>query len=109
MGEKVNLPADAATAKAIWQTYGLASAFEALGGPKPKSQLPGFALALALVEKELADHRANMSGAVYRCAAKAGFDVSNVVAIYSNIKDGKPHIEVELGDLVDAAEHEEEA
>ena len=65
----------------IWRTYGLAQAVEALGGVKPKSQLPGFLLALALVEKELADERVNMSGEVYRSAARAGHDIGRATAI----------------------------
>lgn len=88
----------------IWRTYGLAQAFEALGGDKPKSQLPGFALAVALIEKELADHRANVSGEVYRSAARAGHDIGKAAAIYTDIKDGKPHVAIEYADLVEQAE-----
>jgi hypothetical protein len=85
----------------IWRCVGLAQAFEALGGNKPKSQLPGFALALALIEKDLADERANMSGEVYRTAARAGFDVAKVAGIYTSIEGGKPCVEIEFADLVD--------
>lgn len=88
----------------IWRTLGLAQAFEALGGSEPKSKLPGFALAVALVEKELADMRAQMAGAVYRAAAKAGHDVASVASIYTDIKDGKPFVQIQPADLVDAAE-----
>lgn len=88
----------------IWRTYGLAQALEALGGRKPVSVLPGFALAVALVEKELADERANMSGEVYRTAAKAGHDIARASAIYTNIVNGKPTVQIEFADLVDQAE-----
>ena len=75
------------------------------GGNKAKSQLPGFMLAVALVEKEVADMRAQMAGAVYRCAAKAGHDVANVRSIFTTIgKDGTPIIQIEAADLVDVAE-----
>lgn len=103
---RIAIEADPKTASQIWQTYGLAQAYEALGGKKPKSQLPGFALALALVDKELAEMRAQMSGAIYRCAARAGHDVAKIAAIYTSIKDSKPHLEIEMADLVDQAEAE---
>jgi hypothetical protein len=90
-----------ALAAKIWRVYGLAQAFEALGGSKAKSALPGFVLAVALVEKELADERANMSGEVYRTAARAGHDISKVAGIYTNIKGSKPIVEIEFADLVD--------
>lgn len=102
--DRVAIQVDDKLAGEIWQTYGLAMAFEILGGATPKSALPGFALALALVEKELAEQRARMAGAVYRAAARAGHDVANVASIYTNIKDGRPVVEVEPADLVTRAE-----
>jgi hypothetical protein len=92
-------------ASKIWRTYGLAQALEALGGrSKPVSVLPGFILAVALVEKELADERAIMSGEVYRTAARAGHDIGKCSAIYTNIVNGKPVVQIEFADLVDQAE-----
>lgn len=88
----------------IWRTYGLAQAFEALGGSKPKSVLPGFTLAVALIEKELADERANMSGEIYRTAARAGHDIARAAAIYTNVVNGRPVVQIEFADLVDQAE-----
>lgn len=104
MSERAEVIADDKLAGVIWQTYGMAAAFDALGGTKPKSTLPGFALALALVEKELAEQRAIMSGAVYRAAARAGHDISKVSSIFTTIKNSKPQIEVEFADLVEQAE-----
>lgn len=92
-------------ASKIWRTYGLAQALEALGGrAKPVSVLPGFILAVALVEKELADERAIMSGEIYRAAARAGHDIGKASAIYTNIVDGNPVVQIEFSDLVDQAE-----
>jgi hypothetical protein len=103
--QKITVLVTPALAGKIWRTYGLAQALEALGGrSKPLSQLPGFIMAVALVEKELADERANMSGEVYRTAARAGHDIGKVAAIYTNIVDGQPIVQIEFADLVDLAE-----
>lgn len=105
--ERISVPADEKLAGIIWRLVGLSDALEALGvlgGGQPKSVLPGFSLATALIEKEAAEQRAAMSGAVYRAAAKAGHDVSRALAIYTNIKDGKPQVEIEFMDLADMAE-----
>jgi hypothetical protein len=92
-------------ASKIWRVYGLAQSLEALGGrSKPISTLPGFIMAVALVEKELADERAVMSGEVYRTAARAGHDIGKCSAIYTNIVNGKPVVQIEFADLVDQAE-----
>lgn len=109
MSDKVEVKADVRTSRAISELHGAATALSALflgGDPdKPKSQLPGFMLALALIEKEVADMRAQMAGAVYRCAAKAGHDISNVKSIFTSVgKDGVPIIQLEAADLVDTAE-----
>ncbi|WP_441235630.1 hypothetical protein [Bradyrhizobium sp. 930_D9_N1_4] len=104
MSAPINVAVDDKLASVIWRTYGLAQAFEALGGDRPKSTLPGFAFALALVEKEMADQRAAMSGAVYKAAARAGHDINNVASILTDIKNGKPCIQIVPADLVDQAE-----
>ena len=96
------IPVDDKLASQIWRVYGLAQAYDALGGEKPKSVLPGFALAQALIEKELAEMRAQMSGAVYRAAAKAGIDVGRAESLYTTIKDGRPVVEARLADRPDA-------
>jgi hypothetical protein len=102
--KEVMVDVDDKLASVIWRVYGLAQAFDALGGNKPKSLLPGFSLAVALVEKEMADQRATMSGAVYKAAARAGHDINRVSSILTDIKNGKPCIQVVMADLVDQAE-----
>lgn len=104
--EKIQVEPDAETRRVISELHGAAIVLTALlDGDKPKSTLPGFALAKAIVEKEVADMRAQMAGAVYRCAAKAGHDVSNLTSIYTTVgKDGTPKIELCPADLVDRAE-----
>jgi len=103
--QKADIEVTAALAGKIWRTYGLAQALEALGGrAKPISQLPGFIMAMALVEKELADERAIMSGEVYRTAARAGHDIGRAAAIYTTIVDNKPMVQIEFADLIDLAE-----
>jgi hypothetical protein len=107
MSDKIDVKVDDKTKRVISELHGAAIALSALrdGDDKPKSTLPGFILALALVEKEIADMRAQMAGAVYRCAAKAGHDVSQLRSIYTTIgKDGTPLIQLEAADLVDVAE-----
>jgi hypothetical protein len=108
MTDKIQIKADDKTRRVISELHGAAMALHALvdgDEKKPKSALPGFAFAVALVEKEVAEMRAQMAGAVYRCAAKAGHDVANLESIYTAIgKDGTPHIEIEAADLVDVAE-----
>lgn len=108
MTDKIQVRADDKTKRVISELHGAAIVLAALvdgEDHKPKSALPGFAFAVALVEKEVADMRAQMAGAVYRCAAKAGHDVSIIRSIYTTIgKDGTPVIELEAADLVDAAE-----
>jgi hypothetical protein len=61
-------------------------------------------LAVALVEKEMANMRAFVSGAVYRCAAKAGHDIAKLSGINTSIKDDIPIIELVPADLVDQAQ-----
>ena len=109
MTDKIQVKVDAKTGRVISELHGAAIALASLldhdNDRKPKSVLPGFALAVALVEKEVAEMRAQMAGAVYRCAAKGGHNVSNLRNIYTTIgKDGTPVIELEPADLVDAAE-----
>jgi hypothetical protein len=104
MGDRTEIEPDESLKRAIYEMVGLNVALDALGGDKPKSSLPGFAMAVALVQKEAADQRASLSGAVYRCAAKAGHDVANVAGIYTTIKNGKPIVEIAPMDLVDQAE-----
>src|SRR5690242_14630778 len=106
MSDKIQVKVDAKTGRVISELHGAAIALGSLldNDRRPKSALPGFALAVALVEKEVAEMRAQMAGAVYRCAAKGGHDVSNLRNIYTTIgKDGTPVIELEAADLVDAA------
>jgi hypothetical protein len=109
MTDKIQIKVDDKTKRVISELHGAAIALGSLlnhdDDRRPKSALPGFALAVALIEKEVAEMRAQMAGAVYRCAAKAGHDVSNLRQIYTTIgKDGNPVIELEAADLVDQAE-----
>lgn len=106
MTDKIKIEVDDKTRRFISELHGAAIVLNGLmDGKKPKSQLPGFAFAVALIEKEIADMRAQMAGAIYRCAAKAGHDISNVTGIFTTIgKDGRPVIEIEPADLIDVAE-----
>lgn len=107
MSDKIQVKVDDKTKRIISEFHGAVIALGGLldGDRKPRSQLPGFGFAVALVEKEVAEMRAHMAGAIYRCAAKAGHDVSNLKNIFTTIgKDGTPIIELEAADLVDVAE-----
>ena len=110
MSERIQLETDDKTRRVISELHGAAVALNALKpNDKPLSQLPGFLMAVAIVEREIADMRAQMAGAVYRCAAKHGHDVANLRSIYTNIgKHGRPVVEIEPADLVQQAEAEEQ-
>lgn len=101
MSERIHFEAPDKLKGMVWETYGVAVALEALGGDKPKSVLPGFMLAVALVEVELAEMRARLAGEVYRAAAKAGHDITKLASIHTCIKNGVPVVEVEPADLID--------
>lgn len=89
----------------IWTVYGLTHALEALKAVKaPANAAPGFALAVATVERELAEERVNLSQLVLRAAAGAGFDISQSPGVYTSVgKDGSPVLEIETADLADMA------
>jgi hypothetical protein len=103
MTEKVKVPGNKRDAEAYYTMVGLVTAREALGGDKPKCTLPGFAMAIALVEKEVAEQRARSCASAYRAAARAGFDVSKVSQIHTLVIDGDVGFEVTEGDLIDLA------
>lgn len=104
MSERIKVPVSDKHARVFWQIYGLGLAVEALGGDKPVSALPGFALAKALVEKELAEMRAGHAASAYRAVAAAGHDVSNIRSILSTVDGDRLVLEIEPADLVDVAE-----
>lgn len=104
MSETTKVPGNKKDAAAYYTMVGLVTALEALGGDKPKSALPGFAMAIALVEKEVAEQRARNCASAYRAAGRAGIDVSKVGQIHTLIHDGDVGFEVTQGDLVDLVE-----
>lgn len=104
----IKLAADNVVRRHYHTLTGLSIAVTAMGGDKPKSTLPGFGYAMALVEKEWAEARSDYARAVYRCAAKAGHDVSNIGALISTVENGKLVLEIRPSDLVDQAEADEE-
>ena len=104
MSKKITIAADEAVKKTTWQMWGLTLALEALGGDNPKSSLPGFAFAKALIEQQIGEQRAHLCRATYRCAAKAGQDVATMGSIHTKIEDGKISLEIEPADLVDLTE-----
>lgn len=104
MADKTKVPGNKSDAAAYHTMVGLVMALEALGGDKPKSTMPGFAMAIALVEREIAEQRARNCAAAYRAAARAGFDVSKVTQIHTLVIDGDVCFEVTEGDLIDRAE-----
>lgn len=103
-GGMIEIKPDRHVERHYYRISGLAIAVEAMGGEKPLSTLPGFALAKALVEKELAEARCDYSRAVYQCAARAGHNIAEIGAMFAAIKDNKLVIELKPSDLVDKAE-----
>lgn len=101
MSTKTEVPiTNQKTLRAVYETYGVARALEALK-KYSDCKAPGFALALAAVEAECANARAELSGEVLRETARAGHDIGRSLAVYTCFKKGKPVIEVEMPDLGD--------
>ena len=103
----IEIKPDHSVKRHYYKLGGLAIAVEALGGEKALSTLPGFALAKALVEKEMAEARCDYARAVYQCAARAGHNIAEIGAMFASIKDNKLVIELRPGDLVDISETED--
>lgn len=104
MTDKIKIEADTKLARVLYEMSGLSIAVAALGADEPKSALPGFRYALALVEKELADMRAQMAVAAFRLAASHGHDIAKFSGCHTIIERGKFFVELTPADLVDQAE-----
>ena len=86
----------------VWQLYGAIEILEELKGiDGPNAKLPGFTLALALVERTAADFRARLSTVALIAAAKAGADVGNSSGVTTSIEDHEVVLTVEPLDLAD--------
>jgi hypothetical protein len=94
---------DRATIRTAWVCYGLAQAAAALADVKEFSKLPGFGLAVALVEKELMVERTQLSNRILRSAVKAGHDIVTAKEVRVNFHGRELRIEVEMPDLADMA------
>jgi hypothetical protein len=83
----------------VWRTYGSAMVQEAL--KSEKCTLPGFALAVALAEKIVADNRAELAGTALREAAKYGADIARSTGVFTTVENNAVVLEVEYPDLAD--------
>ena len=68
------------------------------------AKLPGFALALAVVERAVADLRVSLSTVALIAAAKSGADVGNSRGVVTSIEDYEVVLTVEPMDLADMME-----
>ena len=68
------------------------------------AKLPGFALALAVVERAVADLRVSLSTVALIAAAKAGADVGNSRGVVTSIDGHEVVLTVEPMDLADMME-----
>lgn len=68
------------------------------------SRLPGFALALAVAERTVADLRADLASIVLRSAAKAGADIGNSKGVFTSFEGFDVVLTVEPLDLAEVME-----
>lgn len=87
--------------EAMWQVYAMARVQQALKEGGRGTTAPGFALAVAIVDAEFANARAEMSGEVLREASRAGHDIGRSLAVGTVFVKGKPVVEIEMPDLSD--------
>ena len=89
----------------VWQLYG---ALETLDNLKSVdgalAKLPGFTLAVALVERTVADLRVILSTMALIAAAKAGADVGNSKGVITSFEGHEVVLTVEPMDLADMME-----
>lgn len=94
---------DPAHVRSVGEWYGAAIVLEALENQK-EGRLPGFGLAMAIVQKTEAEMRANMTAHNLRAVARAGIDIVTAKQVMIGIHKGVPRLEVEPMDLADIAE-----
>ena len=84
---------------------GIARAVERMTSVEPALQkLPGFGLARALIDRELAEARTQLHGLTLKAAARAGHDISTTKSIAVAFEGETPVLVVTFGDLIDVAE-----
>lgn len=83
---------------------GAVMAQEALEGAKEFDRLPGFALARAIISKEVEDMRGQALMMNLRAVAKAGRDVAKLRNVSLETKGGRLVLNIEEFDLADMAE-----
>lgn len=65
----------------LGEMHGLLRAQEALQAVPENKRVPGFAYALALIDREAADARASMTSRNLRAIARAGIDITAVANV----------------------------
>ena len=93
---------DPAHASIISEWVGLTRAEAAIEAQK-MGAMPGYALAAAIVAREVADARAQAMTANLKAVAKAGIDIVLTKNISLIFEQGIPVLQVELMDLADIA------
>lgn len=87
----------------IYIASGLATIINALAD-NPHKHLPGFMLAKAIADREMADHSSVRSVAVYKEIARHGHDISKVKEVLTTMVKGRIVLEVTFFDLADEGE-----
>lgn len=110
MGERHTIEVkNPALGNGVMRAVGVGHVLDALR-PQPEfHRLPGFALALAMAERMMADMRASIARDTLREAHRAGLDIGQSKAIYTTMKDGKPALEIEMLDLAEQPEERVDA
>lgn len=83
---------------------GLVATAERLKAQTNGDKLPGFALALSIVERDVADARSSLIYDNLRLAAKGGIDVTTMASLSMGYENGKWFLEAKPMDLADMGE-----
>lgn len=85
----------------VWRLQGAAEVLSALDHMEKRGPCgPGFALAKAIAEKEVADLRVLLAQSALRAAAAAGHDIGRTPGVFTSIVNGVPVLLLSPPDLI---------
>lgn len=102
---KVKITDPAHVAK-ITEWYGALQVRAALADVKEFQKLPGFGLAMAIVERETATMQAAAVADNLKAIARAGHDITTIAGINLEFERGRPVLSIRPMDLADMAEEQ---
>ncbi len=90
---------------ALWRWLALLEHAEVLAAVPEFQKVPGFGLASALLDKEIAEEKSAAVMLNLRAVARAGIDVVKVSQMHvETVPDGRVRLKVTMMDLADMAE-----